>query len=340
MKIEAQGGNEWKTRYETLDQRHREMESGFTQQENLTRDVRKETAGYLDQLKALSLRTAEASDREDRLILQLQKLEGEVQEWKSRYTDARSQPGAAQPSWSKPLPSADASSLNRNGRLVSPQGLIKTNHITQFQFAVDDLLQSARSEEPRAVLAKVKAVAIAVRNVTLDVGNVQLESPEATTKTGQIKSKVSATTNNLITAARNFAVSQGLSPISLLDAAASHLTASIIELAKVVKVNGTGSHEGEDDGYNTDIIDSPADYYGLDNNRASAAESNYSVDSKPRLTSRAFSGSQQQRPLPNGIPTGAAVKQPQPSAAYDGRLEELKVRLVAKLKRTSHSNKR
>lgn len=321
---EAQGRSEWQARYDTLNKKQREMESSHAQQENLTRDVRKETAGYLDQLRALSQRTAEASDREETLIIKLQRLESEVKEWKSRYAEARSQPGAPQPSWAKPLRSLDASSLTRAGAFVSPQGLIKTVHITQFQLAIDDLLQSARSEEPQSVLSNVKAVAITIRSIILDVGQGQLESPEATEKAAQIKSKVSATMNNLITASRNFAVSQGLTPVSLLDAAASHLSASMIELAKLAKIHGSGMHEGEDDGYNTDIIDSPADYYGTTNDRASTAESTYSIESKPHLTSLAFSGTQQRQPHLNGASNGAPIKQPQSTPAYDGRLEDLK----------------
>ena len=320
MTTEARGGSEWKTRYETLSAQHREMESGFARQEKLAREVREETATYRDQLKALSERTAEASAREDRMVIQLQKLEGEVEEWKSRYTLAQSQPGLSQPTWAKPLRTADASSLTR---FASPQGLIKTLHITQFQMGIDELLQSSRSEEPHSVLAKVKAVAISVRNISLDVGHTQ--GHEASPKISQVKARVSATMNNLITATRNFAISRGLSPVSLLDAAASHLTASVIELASIVKVNGAAAHDDGDDGYHTDIIDSPADYYGIGNDRASAAESTYSVESKPQLTSRTFSGSQPKKVVPNGVLNGVRKDVPPAGVVYDGKLEELKV---------------
>ena len=55
-----------------------------------------------------------------------------------------------------------------------------------------------------------------------------------------LKSKCNATLSNLTTAARNHATSHGLSPVSLLDAAASHLSATIIELVRLLHLRRAG----------------------------------------------------------------------------------------------------
>jgi len=50
---------------------------------------------------------------------------------------------------------------------------------------------------------------------------------------------MSSTANNLTTAAKNYVTAKGLSPVSLLDAAASHLTATVIEIIKIVLIRTT-----------------------------------------------------------------------------------------------------
>jgi len=58
-----------------------------------------------------------------------------------------------------------------------------------------------------------------------------------------IKSKIFATLSNLITAAKNHSNSKGFSPVSLLDAAASHLSATIVELVKLLKIRKATAFE-------------------------------------------------------------------------------------------------
>ena len=327
MANQAQGGNEWKGRYEALNQTQSEIQSELSQQKKLTNEVRQDTLGFLEQMKTLSQRSAEAAEREERLATQLRRMEEEVRDWKSRYTQIKSQSGSTRSAGVTSINLSNAGASVATGGFSSHDGLIRAIHVTRFQIAIDELLQRAREDEQEAVLACVKSVAVAVRNITLDLGNLQLATSEATAEGNKRKAKVSATANNLITAAKNFVMSKGLSPVSLLDAAASHLSAAIIELARTVKVDASMSNDIEDDGH-TDIVDSPADYYGLSNGRGSVgAESSYSTDSKPRLTSRAFSGSHQRKPLPNGITNGGPTVQ---STARIGdqnsRVEELKVR--------------
>lgn len=61
----------------------------------------------------------------------------------------------------------------------------------------------------------------------LDVDVSRLES---------LKHESTSRLNNLMQAARNHAMASGLSPVSLLDAAAGHLTSNVIEIIKLLKI--------------------------------------------------------------------------------------------------------
>jgi hypothetical protein len=58
--------------------------------------------------------------------------------------------------------------------------------------------------------------------------------------------RAQATLSNLVTATRTHATSYGLSPVSLLDAALSHVSASVTELAKLLLIKRSPRDAGED----------------------------------------------------------------------------------------------
>ena len=321
------GDDEWKGRYEALEKSNEDLRSELSRQEEVTNEVRKEMTDLLSSMKALSERSSQSFEREENLVIQLQRLENESKEWKSRYARLKAQPRTARStSTTISVQQPDTQGIF-NGSFTIQDGLITDVHVTRFQIAIDELLRSARSGEPQSALPHVKNVVVAVRNIILDLGDTQSNSDEATHQRHVLKVKVSATANNLITAAKNFAVSQGLSPVSLLDAAASNLTASIIGLVRVVKLRPSPAEESEDDG-NSDIVDSPADYYGISNDRSSiGGDSRYSTNSIPQLKQRAFSGSNQRMPVSNGAPNGVPPKHSQGGYDHqDSRIDELRVR--------------
>lgn len=59
------------------------------------------------------------------------------------------------------------------------------------------------------------------------------------TKLESLKHQSSATLNNLMSAARSHATSSGLSPISLIDAAAGHVSTNVVDLIKLLKIRKT-----------------------------------------------------------------------------------------------------
>jgi hypothetical protein len=148
--------------------------------------------------------------------------------------------------------------ISKEGGLSDPDGLVKDVHVTRFQISIDELLRTARGANYSQTLEYVKAVVMATRSITEDIDESKTHNDDRL----KLKSRVSATANNLTTAAKNHATGGGLSPVSLVDAAASHLTASIVELIKIVKIRPTPQGDLEDDG--EDLIISPASAYEVD----------------------------------------------------------------------------
>lgn len=326
------GKSEWKARYDNLDKVHQELRSALWRQDKVTTDVKQEAAGFLNQMKALSERSNESQEREEDLVRQIHKFEKELQEWKNRYARKRTQARTLRASaMAISLQQADAGQVANNGGFTSQDGLVKDIHVTRFQIAIDELLQSARGDEPNAVLKSVKPVVIAVRDIIIDLGDTQSSQDEAMQQKYKFKAKVSATANNLITASKNFATSKGLSPVSLLDAAASHLTTSTVELIRLVKIRPTPAQDLEEQDENDVIADSPADNYGMSRVRESTgADSVYSTVTDPRRSiqhaTQSKSAKLNQNDFPNGAQYAIGPKSTHGIYKYpDSKREELRV---------------
>ena len=135
---------------------------------------------------------------------------------------------------------------------ASADGNIEDVHVSAFQTAIDGLLTAARyvshshrgallidrSSAPSGVLPAMKAVVEAVTEVGEDVKAFE-SHPNIDVDVSRLESlKHESTTrlNTLMQAARNHAMASGLSPVSLLDAAAGHLTSNVIEIIKLLKI--------------------------------------------------------------------------------------------------------
>lgn len=298
--------SEWRQRYEQLE---RQLE----EQQNVTDEVRREASQFLLEMRSLSERSNASLEKEEQLMGEITRLESEVKEWKSRYARSKTQVRhLRQSSTGLTNFTLDASVDGRDGAFVQPDGLVKDVHLTKFQLGIDQLLQTARKSNSDAVLECMKDVVSCVRIITADVdsaGSPTSDDVEDSKKQHKLKSRVSATANNLITASKNHATAQGLAPVSLLDAAASHLTMSVVELVKVVRIRPT--QPGEEDYENLDVKSTrlSADYYG-NGARHTRNGSNVSVES--RRYSRSAAGSP--RPWstrrsagPNGLLNGSNV---------------------------------
>jgi hypothetical protein len=238
-------------------QRAEELEQELNEQQQITDEVRRDAAQFLQEMRELSNRSDVAVEREERLSSQVSTLDSELKDWKSRYARAKTQLRNLKASsiGLASLASPDITNYTRDATFATPDGVVKDVHVTKFQLSIDELLQAARRSDSEQILESMRHVVKCVRNITGDIDNTplsQVQSPSSSIngdvsspekQQTKLKARVSATANNLITASKNHASSGGLSPVSLLDAAASHLSTAVVELVRYVKVRPTPDEE-------------------------------------------------------------------------------------------------
>lgn len=287
-----------------LEMENEELRNSLNRQQRVTEEVRQEAQEFLREMRTLSEQSHARFEKQVELERNVEALEGEVKEWRNRYARTKTQ-----------LRSLRASSLglsqdNEGARIIrengfsDDNGLVKDVHVTKYQIAIDELLQSARRDNPERTIDAMKAVVVSVRRITRDADDGARHDEQLAQQQGKIKAKVSATANNLITATKHFAAGAGISPVSLVDAAASHLTVAIVELLRVCKIRPTpaGELEDDDDGSVTPVdsagffsprstshagssqnsLPAPPAFQGLSGMRASAESSAYSPINSPR----------------------------------------------------------
>jgi hypothetical protein len=350
------GDGGWKTKFDQLEREHQTLQTKLQEQQHVTEEVRQQASGFLSEMRAMAESGGSNWEREEKLGKDVRRLEEEVQDWKGRYAKSKAQlrnlrTSSVGLSMSRP----DAARYARANEFTQADGLVKDVHVTKFQISIDELLRIARMEEPSAVLDHMKSVVVAVRSITQDVdaAAVPNRDDEKVHRRGRLKSKVSATANNVITASKNFASSNGISPVSLLDAAASHLTMAVVELVRTVKIRPTPPGELDDEDEivaNMETMRSPT-YFNVESTHTrneSTNESVYSAVSTPpasggssgantaahlRSESKTSSGSTNATGYggmggsePADVKLGFGMR-----AQEEGELEDLKVRKTAAL---------
>jgi len=248
------GDGEWRQRCEELEQELRE-------QQQVTEEVRQDASTSLQEMRELSSRSDAAVEKEERLVHQVSSLEAELKDWKSRYARTKTllRNLKASSIGLSALASPDISIYTRDPGFTMPDGLVKDVHVIKFQLSIDELLQTARRANAEQTMDSMRHVVKCVRAITGDIDSTplsQMQSPNSSIsgdmiaspekQQAKLKSRVSATANNLITATKNHVSNGGISPVSLLDAAASHLSTAVVELVKYVKVRPTPQSELED----------------------------------------------------------------------------------------------
>ncbi|KAF4760368.1 hypothetical protein HAV15_006189 [Penicillium sp. str.  len=282
-------------RYVDLETQHQSLQAELQQQKKVTDEVRREASTFLMEMKTLSAESHSNWEREEQLSNEVHRLEADANEWKNRYAKVKAQLRHLRTSSggfadSRP----DASLVAEEHELVQPDGLVKDFHVTRFQVSVDELLRVARFEESHVVLHQSKMVIVAVRHILQDVEYAPIPVDGSATLRAKVKGQVSTTANNMITATRNFASSSGLSPVSLLDAAASHLCTAIVDLIRAVKIHPSPVDELEDDDYEADVSQGQfPDYFDTSaSQKRMSNNSVYSAISRP---------DDSQYPVQNGV---------------------------------------
>ncbi|KAG9236295.1 hypothetical protein BJ875DRAFT_233776 [Amylocarpus encephaloides] len=319
------GGNS-----QEVERENEDLRSELEDQQRVTEEVRREAQEFLREMRMLSERSGSSYEKEEQLSNTINKLEEEVKDWRNRYARTKTQLRGLRASSIGLTIQPNAAKYTKDSGFTEANGLVKDVHITKFQISIDELLRIARTDDPLRVMEFMKTVVVNVRSITQDVDQAQPTSGEMAQLRSKMKSRVSATANNLITASKNFASANGLSPVSLLDAAASHLTAAVVELVRTVKIRPTpaGELDDDDDG-SLEPIDNtgffpvrdpgqekkPPPFQGL-GVRASGDSSMYSPLNSPRESAmtrpRSTKGTPLSTPLGNGYMNGNNKSLPLP----------------------------
>jgi hypothetical protein len=223
------------------------LRQDYAEQEGLVAELRGEVSSLVEELRQLSGRNDELLCDKDNDQAIIRDLNGQVASYRRKYENAKTELRnlkATSQLFVQP-PKAD------DFMPPTESGAVADIALTGFQSSIDDLLAAARSKTPSNVLLSMKTVVLAATLVTDDVAKFEQRDPkmlddESREQLSQIKSRISSTLNNLMTACRNHASSHGLSPVSLLDAAASHVSAAVVDVVKLVKVRKATKEEAEE----------------------------------------------------------------------------------------------
>lgn len=296
--VSSSGGADTQLQRENDDLRH-----SLQQQKQVTEEVRQEAQEFLSEMRMISQQSALTYEKQVDLERNVEQLENEVREWRNRYARTKTQLRSLKSASMALVVDQDVSMLRDKG-FLQDDGLVKDVHVTKYQIAIDELLQCARRDSPEKVTDAMKSVVFSVRRITKDVEQGKPKNDEDAQRQAKLKGRVSSTANNLITASKNFAAGAGLSPVSLLDAAASHLTVALVEFLRIAKIRTTPAEELDDDddgtvtpvesagffsphsdgqrSMNQDSLPPPPAFQGLGGARASAQSSAYSPINSPR----------------------------------------------------------
>ena len=259
LRRQLQEGPQHTTSDSEYERRIELLQQELLNQQKLTKEVRDEATMLLQEMRDLSQQNDEAIEQEEKLAAQVSKLEKEIDEWRQRYARLKAQNKSLRASQMGLglQTSFDASALFRKDGAMSEGGLVKDVDVTRYQMSVEELLRVARQSSTGAMLDSVKNVVVCVQSITAAIGTDGYPTPSASPLTSEhgaqapmsvakLKARVTGTANSLITQTKLHANAAGLSPVALLDAAASNLTAAVVELIKAVGIRASPKSELED----------------------------------------------------------------------------------------------
>ena len=132
--------------------------------------------------------------------------------------------------------------------MASDGGLVDI-HVTAFVSGIDGLLAAGRTNAPTRVLLPMKAVVNSTSAIIEDVRAYESRPTRVNVDIDHLRSlreRLEATLSNLVVATKTHAVSSGMSPVSLLDAAASHVSATVTEISRTICIRKATRAEQEE----------------------------------------------------------------------------------------------
>ncbi|KAG9220958.1 hypothetical protein CCMSSC00406_0002442 [Pleurotus cornucopiae] len=211
--------------------------------------LRSDMEGLLTELNDLSRRNDELMTAKDADLIVIRDLDNQLKEYKRKYEQAKTELRSVKAT-SQLYSQAPKLDKSDDQLPVSPEGGLLDIHVTAFVSAIDSLLVAGRSNAPTRVLTPMKAIVNTVSAIIEDVRTYERRSPRDRADVDlealrALRERAEATLSNLTTASRTHATSSGMSPVSLLDAAASHVSATITEIGKTILIRKATRAEQE-----------------------------------------------------------------------------------------------
>ncbi|KAG6920029.1 hypothetical protein DXG01_010097 [Tephrocybe rancida] len=229
----------------------RENRQGETDLE-VVNQLRTDMEGLLSELGDLARRNDELMTAKDSDLVVIRDLDQQLKDYKRKYEQAKTELRNVKAT-SQLYVQAPKFDRAEDQLPVSSDGGVVDIHVTAFLSAVDALLAAGRSNAPTRVLTPMKSVVNAVTAIVDDVRAFERRpqrewsdvDPEALRS---LRERAEATLSNLVTASKTHATSSGLSPVSLLDAAASHVSATITEIGRTLCIRKATKAEQDEFG--------------------------------------------------------------------------------------------
>ncbi|EPQ54975.1 hypothetical protein GLOTRDRAFT_76278 [Gloeophyllum trabeum ATCC 11539] len=210
--------------------------------------LRADMEGLMAELTDLSRRNDELMNAKDSDLAVIRDLDAQVKEYKRKYEQAKTELRSVKATSQLFLPTPKTD----DQLPTSSDGGLLDIHVTAFVSSIDNLLKEGRSNAPTRVLMPMKAVVNAVSAIVDDVRaferrpsqdrdrmEVDMEALRA------LRERAEATLSNLVAATKTHATSNGMAPVSLLDAAASHVSATVTEIGKTIYIRKASKAEME-----------------------------------------------------------------------------------------------
>ncbi|KIJ65805.1 hypothetical protein HYDPIDRAFT_27039 [Hydnomerulius pinastri MD-312] len=207
--------------------------------------LRSDMEGLMTELTDLGRRNDELMTAKDADLVVIRDLDNQLKEYKRKYeqakTELRSVKATSQlftqtPKMDDQLP-------------MAPDGGLIDIHVTAFVSAIDSLLTAGRSNAPTRVLMPMKVVVNSSSAIIEDVRAYESRPARVDVDVDNLRSlreRLEATLSNLVAASKTHATSSGMSPVSLLDAAASHVSATVTEISKTIFIRKATRAEQEE----------------------------------------------------------------------------------------------
>ncbi|KAL0577750.1 component of the polarisome [Marasmius crinis-equi] len=209
--------------------------------------LRSDMQNLITELGDLQRRNDELSTINHTQLISTRDLEHQVKDYKRKYEQAKTELRSVKAT-SQLFLQAPKMDKAEDQLPVSPEGGVLDIHVTAFLSAVDSLLTAGRSNAPTRVLTPMKSIVNAVTAITDDIRTFERKPRRPDVDYDGLRflrERAEATLSNLAAAAKTHATSSGMSPVSLLDAAASHVAATITDIGKAISIRKATKIEQE-----------------------------------------------------------------------------------------------